>query len=157
MASPESDRRREKRQTDPEFAARERETARRWRQRNPAKRAEYHARWYQAHRTDVLAAQKAYYAEHRDDYRAKTAARIYGITVEDFREMVERQAGLCAICGRPEMAVIAGKSQTLSIDHDHETGRVRALLCSNCNTALGLFGDDSSRLRLAATYLETYA
>lgn len=64
--------------------------------------------------------------------------------------MVADQGGRCAICaGSP-----VGPGRRLHVDHDHATGRVRALLCSSCNTAVGLMQDDSARLRAAADYLD---
>ena len=72
----------------------------------------------------------------------------YGITGEEAARMLEEQGGLCAICReRPADHV----------DHDHVTGRVRRLLCFNCNGGLGQFRDDPRLLRAAAAYLERYA
>ena len=69
----------------------------------------------------------------------------YGLTPEMYREMFERQEGLCALC---ELRPIA------HIDHDHETGRVRGLLCQECNTGLGKLGDSADALRRALAYVE---
>ncbi len=79
--------------------------------------------------------------------KRKHIAAVYGITVERFNSMVEKQKGLCAICGQPP----TGKR--LHIDHDHETGQVRALLCSPCNIVLGLFKEDPVLLDKAKAYL----
>lgn len=76
----------------------------------------------------------------------------YGITVEQYDEMFARQDGLCAICERPTKS-----GRLLSVDHDHETGRVRALLCQGCNRGLGFFSEDPESLRAAADYLEAHA
>lgn len=72
----------------------------------------------------------------------------YGISIEQHDEMVKRQRSRCAICGR--------KCAKLHVDHDHETGRVRALLCRSCNTGLGKLGDSPERLREAAAYVERF-
>lgn len=77
--------------------------------------------------------------------------RDYGLSKTDFRELMERQGGVCAICRQPERA--RGK-RVLSVDHDHVSGRVRGLLCHHCNAAIGHFADDPARLRAAADYLE---
>jgi hypothetical protein len=74
----------------------------------------------------------------------------FGITLEQYEEMSERQLGLCAICVRPES--IEGAS--LSVDHCHSTGLVRGLLCRTCNSAIGFLGDDPSMLQRAIDYLE---
>ena len=79
--------------------------------------------------------------------------RHYGITPEQYEAMVEAVGGLCAICGQPERATRRGEIRGLNVDHDHDTGAVRGLLCSNCNTAIGLLRDDPVRLQAAIVYL----
>lgn len=73
---------------------------------------------------------------------------------EEYAAFLEQQDGLCAICHQPETAKTRGAVVKLAIDHDHETGKVRSLLCRNCNVALGLAGDDPERLRAMANYIE---
>lgn len=80
--------------------------------------------------------------------------RRHGLTVQEFRVMLERQDNLCAVCGGPWRG---WNGRSPHIDHDHETGRVRGLLCSPCNTAIGRFSDDPNLLRRAADYLESSA
>ena len=69
----------------------------------------------------------------------------YGIGADEFDQLVARQGGVCAICGReaPE-----------HVDHDHLTGEVRGILCFNCNGGLGQFRDSTDALRSAVRYLE---
>jgi len=81
----------------------------------------------------------------------------YGITVEQYAEMLDAQNGVCAICGRPETHIRKGTLCQLAIDHDHESGQVRGLLCNNCNRAIGLLKDNPKILRSAADYLEDFA
>lgn len=76
---------------------------------------------------------------------------LYGLTPEQYAEMLEEQGGVCAICGTDEWP---GKGNRPHVDHDHSTGRVRGILCSHCNHGLGKFRDDPERLRAAAEYLE---
>lgn len=76
----------------------------------------------------------------------------YGITYTEYEAMEIAQGGLCKICLRPPTKARWGR---LHVDHDHVTGRVRGLLCHNCNNALGHFEDDSARLRRAADYLDS--
>ncbi len=71
--------------------------------------------------------------------------RRYGITAAEAEHMLRRQNGVCAIC-RAAPAV--------HVDHDHSTGRVRALLCFNCNGGLGQFRDDPFVLQMAVFYLQ---
>ena len=74
--------------------------------------------------------------------------RHYGITQEEYDAMLIKQAGGCAICGKPPLDV-----KFLSVDHNHQTGKVRGLLCRKCNLAIGILQDDPSLLRRAVNYL----
>lgn len=78
---------------------------------------------------------------------------LYGLTPEQYAEMLAEQEGRCAICriGTP------GGRGGWHVDHDHATGMVRGLLCHNCNLALGNFKDDVTRLRAAVAYLEAHS
>jgi hypothetical protein len=71
---------------------------------------------------------------------------------DDRRSHITRDA--CDICGARETLTRGGHVRRLNIDHDHQTGALRGVLCSRCNTALGMFGDDPAKLRAAAAYLE---
>jgi hypothetical protein len=73
----------------------------------------------------------------------------YGLSKKAYMELFERQSGRCAICGREDWETV----KTLGVDHDHKTGRVRGLLCFDCNTGLGKFKDDPALLRKAIRYL----
>ena len=77
--------------------------------------------------------------------------RFYGIERDDWNEMFAEQEGCCAICGKHQ----SEQKKRLEVDHCHETGFVRALLCTNCNTAIGKFYDDPDLLYRAADYLTT--
>lgn len=82
-------------------------------------------------------------------------AKNYGLTVEEYNAMLRRQGGVCAVCGKDEPAEHGrtGKQFRLAVDHCHETGAVRGLLCQKCNRAIGLFGDDPILIRKAISYL----
>jgi len=77
--------------------------------------------------------------------RRQTLRRKYGLSLEEYDAMRVRQSGCCAICDR--------RTNALYIDHDHQTGDVRGLLCSNCNFAIGQLRDDPTRCQAAAEYL----
>lgn len=81
-------------------------------------------------------------------YHQKHMRQQYGISWSDFDRMVLEQEGACALCGE--------SPDRWHVDHDHNTGRVRALLCHKCNVALGWFDDDPALLRRAANYLEAH-
>lgn len=81
----------------------------------------------------------------------------YGITPTDYAEMLDAQDGLCAICGKPETTRHKkGTLRQLSVDHNHTTGKVRELLCHNCNCGIGRLKDDIEILRKATAYLERH-
>lgn len=83
-----------------------------------------------------------YYAP---DKRRNKTLRAYGLTEETYNEMFDSQGGKCLICG---------DALTLVVDHDHVTGKVRGLLCNQCNVGLGSFKDRLDLLRNAVLYLQ---
>lgn len=80
----------------------------------------------------------------------------YGVTLDWYKEQYAKQGGACAICNQPETSVIRGKVLSLAVDHCHDTGKVRALLCSGCNTGIGSLKHNRDLLQKAIAYLETY-
>ena len=76
--------------------------------------------------------------------------RTYGLKEQDYEQMVAEQNNLCAICGKKE------EGKVLCIDHDHATGKVRGLLCSNCNIGLGNLKEDIQIFLAAIAYLKKY-
>lgn len=94
-------------------------------------------------------AEKRYVSKHKDLIKLKTDRhryKQYGITSDEVKQMYEDQKGLCLICSR-------SIEKKFHIDHDHETKKVRGLLCSACNMALGLFKDNPITLDNAIKYL----
>lgn len=90
------------------------------------------------------------YAKKRnktDKYWAYQLQWKYGLSLEDYKEMVEKQDGRCAICGKIP-------NYRLCVDHRHDTGKVRGLLCRTCNKAIGQLGDTPYALERALRYLE---
>lgn len=122
------------------------------------KRVAYQTQWWQEHKTEQNTRRRIAYQENREVrleqhrlYRENVhMPRKYNITPEQKKAMWEQQGQACALCLRP----IKLKGSGTHIDHDHKTGRVRGLLCKNCNTALGLFEDNADTLRRAAAYVE---
>lgn len=85
--------------------------------------------------------------------RKNNLYRGFGITPEQYQAILEMQNGVCAICGKPETAKLRGIIKNLAVDHCHTTGKIRGLLCSCCNTAIGLLQDDEEVVSLALNYL----
>ncbi len=98
---------------------------------------------YYANREDRVAKVKRYYETNRELVLAKLGARKYGLTVDEYLELMT--GARCAVCGSAE---------SLGVDHDHETRKVRGVLCVNCNFLIGHGKDNPTLLRLAADYLE---
>lgn len=78
----------------------------------------------------------------------------YKITLEEYQEMFNKQNGLCAICNEEGFAIAVNQRQLIVIDHCHGSGKIRGLLCHNCNRGLGLFKDSIDNLNNAIRYLE---
>ena len=94
-------------------------------------------------------------ANNRDKVsRYKWKAR-YGITPELYNEMLAAQNGKCAICGEIETAQhnVSKKTLKLAVDHCHKTGKVRGLLCQECNRGIAKFKDDPIKTQKATEYL----
>lgn len=113
----------------------QRELHRQWREQNADKVRRYSREW---------ARRNGQESRKNSDLR-----RRFGITLEQYKELHDSQAGKCGICGEAEVS-----GRQLAVDHDHSTGAIRALLCTTCNTGLGQFKDNPHLLRLAAAYLE---
>lgn len=102
---------------------------------------------------------KAYRKKYRDAnpekvyrlHRTWQLKTLYGISLEEYEIRLNDQLFACKLCFRPAKDCPHG---LLHVDHDHKTGAVRDLLCSNCNTMLGLAGENADLLRSAAAYLE---
>lgn len=116
----------EKRKNDPEWRAQQNEKVRLYRLK--------------------MKAQDPTWQEKVNDSTRKT---LYGITPEQYQDMLQAQGGVCAICRNT-----CSTGRKLCVDHCHETGRIRGLLCSECNNGIGKLKDSPTLLRIAANYLE---
>lgn len=114
-----------------------------WRKKNRKSNNEYHNKYYHT-KTKNNRATLDKHNEYSRWYRRK---RKYGITKEQYSALLDKQDGKCYICEEVH-------GWDLRVDHDHETGQVRALLCNTCNAGLGQFKDNPFRLRAAAKYVE---
>lgn len=85
------------------------------------------------------------------DKRDERNLKVHGLTMEEFKSMSKAQNDVCAICSKPHDE--SSMFKRLHVDHCHDTGKIRGLLCSRCNTALGLFKDDVQVMQKAIDYL----
>lgn len=114
-----------------------------------AKRSEYNRRWYENHKE-----------QERERTKRRVSQRLHRValwkskgivlTLDEYDQMVVAQRGLCAICEQPPTR------RALSVDHNHKTVKIRALLCDACNKAIGLLQDSVDLCKKAAQYLEHY-
>jgi hypothetical protein len=122
--------------------------------------------WNERNRDKVRARGLASYYRHHDERKAQArasyerpeaklakhsahVARRFGLSGIEYDAMLCTQGGGCAICRRPPKG-----SRRLAVDHDHETGRIRGLLCTLCNTALGRLGDTAASIESVLSYVK---
>ena len=101
--------------------------------------------------------QNAYRAKTPNQQKARALRDSFGLSLDEYKKMLKAQNGKCGICNQSETHKRNGKLKALAVDHDHKSGAIRGLLCSDCNTGIGKLKDDPSILRLAAQYLEYHS
>lgn len=84
-----------------------------------------------------------------EQYRDRHYRKHYGITLSEYNSMLKAQKRRCKICGKKKTQM-----RKLCVDHCHETGRIRGLLCSTCNTGIGSFYHDPELMLKAIEYIE---
>ena len=130
--------------------------SRAWRAANPERQLATQRAYAKRNAARIRAYRARYYATDRERFKEQVRAsrykRLYGITIEQFDEMMRRQGGRCAICRR-----LPPPGRRLAVDHEHGHGpRVRGLLCRFCNVYVIGKGRDSAEIHLAAAaYLES--
>lgn len=110
-------------------------------------RKEYNSKYTQSEHGRLI--RKKWAKSHRRERKASELKHYYGLTLVEFDRMYIAQQGCCAICGKHQTKL----SRVLCVDHNHRTKKIRGLLCTNCNTALGLLYDDPDLLGKAIIYL----
>jgi hypothetical protein len=114
-----------------------------WRQENPEKYQEQ----YKNDESKLKC--REYYKNNKSDVKNSYLKRVYNITLEDYITLSESQNNKCKICNQ-----ICPTGKDLAVDHNHQTGKVRGLLCKNCNIGLGMFFDNLDFLESAVLYLK---
>ena len=114
--------------------------------------AEYKREYRKTHK-EKISKQRRDYRKNNPGYEKDRLLRyFYGISKEQYNELYIIQKGCCSICGRHQSEF----KKSLFVDHDHETGKVRGLLCYSCNTILGMAHDNIDLLKNTIDYLERY-
>jgi len=119
-----------------------------YRQNNRGKRNQYMRERYDKTRPERISAVSLWRKANPEKYKAQYLKKEYGLTLQTFNNMIADQQSCCAICGV--------QTTDLGVDHDHESKRVRGLLCSGYNCGIGNFKDSPNFLRAAAEYLGKY-
>ena len=120
-----------------------------WREANPEKAKEGAKKWYEANQEKHKENSKKWKEANPKKTKENHLKRNFGITLEQYNEIFWKQKGSCAICGKHQNEL----NQTLAVDHDHATGKIRGLLCSNCNRAIGLLKDSPAISQEVNRYL----
>jgi len=121
-----------------------------WSRNNPEKVLAKAKRYRDNNIDDCRKRNKEWYDLNKHRVKDRTLKRKYGISLDEFNEMLNLQGRHCALCP----AIPEGqKNGTLVVDHCHVTGKIRSLLCNPCNTAIGLLKEDKEVLKKAIDYL----
>ena len=126
----------------------ERAMAKAWYKKNPQYAKQKAKEWRKSNPDKV----RQYRAENRRKHYLEEVKRKYNLDSETFWSIYDEQGGRCAICNK-QLAWSGGKDAP-HVDHCHETGRVRGVLCRKCNSGLGYFNDDLKLLKSATKYLQ---
>ena len=97
-----------------------------------------------------LERKRAWRLRNPDKERSRRLLALNGITLEEYDEMAKDQNYSCAVCSKSQEEL----GKRLTVDHDHDTGNVRGLLCNNCNSGIGRLGDTTDGLLMALSYLK---
>jgi|GEM_PF-1157263 hypothetical protein len=127
-------------------------------EKNRGKVREQQKYYYEKNRERLLEQQKSYRAANQEHLAALDRKNRYGLSEFDYNRLCDEQGFACKICRGVDMdkkwnSKFPGKAETLNIDHCHRTGKVRKLLCRECNTGLGKFKDNIGLLQSAVQHL----
>jgi len=123
--------------------------------KNHDKLLKYSQEYRSTHKKEMASHSKKYKKnnpEYVKEYQLNALLNRYKITQEKYDSMYEEQNYCCAICGVNEKTL----NKKLCVDHDHKSGKVRGLLCNNCNFAIGAMKDDPTILENAIAYLRIF-
>jgi hypothetical protein len=119
------------------------------RQKNNPNNRKRNAKYFQDHKAELIEYGRKYKQEHKSEHKNSVLKSKFGITLDQYNKLLELQNSVCAICGKEERVI----GRSLAVDHNHKSGKVRGLLCSNCNTMLGKINDNKQILQSAINYL----
>jgi hypothetical protein len=136
----------------PEIREKKLSRLKQWREDNPEKREAQKKRHYLKNKDRIDQKAKDWYSNNKERYYGNAILRKYGITLDEYNALRQEQDYKCAICGDHENEV--GKK--MFVDHNHDTGKIRKLLCTKCNVGIGMLKDSAEVLLKAAQYLQEH-
>lgn len=114
-------------------------------------------KWFSENKERTRFLNKRWQKSHPNNIKSTILKSTFGITLEQYKILLKNQDGKCAICLNLETTKNrAGKIQALCVDHNHQTGKIRALLCNNCNRGIGYLKDNSEIIMNAYNYLKKH-
>lgn len=114
-------------------------------------------KWNIKNREKINLNAKKYRKDNPEKFKNLSLKKDFGITLNDYKKLLKDQNGVCKLCEKPEVTKHQkGKIKDLAVDHCHESGIVRGLLCWVCNTGIGKLQDSPELLRKAADYIEKF-
>lgn len=118
----------------------------------------YNKKYRELNKEELKIKDKEKHIRRKNLIRDSRLKKSFGISIDEYQNMFNNQKGLCKICGNPEKARQPNSEafRLLCVDHCHSTGKVRGLLCTNCNIMLGQAKDDIQILSNAIEYLKQY-
>lgn len=122
-----------------------------WKLRNKEKLKVQARKYYLKTKKHQNAKALEWYYANKKKFKSYEKKYKYGITEEEYQQMVVKQQGVCKICNNPPVKF----KPVLYVDHDHETGKVRGLLCHFCNAGIGMLKDSPALLKRAIKYLKS--
>jgi hypothetical protein len=127
-----------------------------WQRKNPEKLRKNRKKYYERHQERLRAEKAEWQRAHPEQAQDAHLRRTFGITLDQYRGLQEKQGGKCAVCDQEETAVDkrTGKVRRLHVDHSHQSGAVRGLLCTRCNLGLGFLQEDPKIIKSLLQYLD---
>jgi len=122
--------------------------SKKYRLKNKEKLQEYNKQYAEKNKEKIKRYNKAKYRRNPEYYKELNLQRNFKLIIDQYNKLLEDQNSKCAICGRDNNV-----KKALAVDHNHKTGKIRGLLCHNCNIGLGVFNDNPLILIKVVKYL----
>jgi hypothetical protein len=112
----------------------------------------YDKTYYPKNQENILKKKRSWYSKNKVTVKNRMLKKSYNIELHEYENLSNKQNNCCAICEVHQ----SNLTKSLAVDHDHKTGKIRGLLCGNCNTALGLLKENVELYQKSIIYIESY-